>query len=301
MHCRPARQRVYARRLGRLIGISGMFGLFVVGLAGCINDVDGLQGMLTPKSPTQAAMEAMDPHDPDKRRMGTLDLANAPFGGSELYVKLYRERVRTEQDPIVLAVAIKALARHGSSEDALLIAPYLKSDQLHVRWEAAKGLQRLHNESVVGPLLVTLNNEEESQSDVRTEAALALGQYPQTRVFHGLVRALDAPELAVNLAALKSLESITGQDFGMDSSAWLSWYEAADGQAGEDPFENRVDYLYPTYTRDDSFLETLAFWYSRYEEKPASPAGLKPSSTRSTYEEQEQQGQDENKDDASSK
>jgi hypothetical protein len=300
MQSRPVSQRVHARLFGRLIGISGGFGLVVGGLVGCINDVNSLQDVLSPKSPAQAAMEAMDPHDPDKRRMGTLDLANAPFGGSDLYVKLYRERVRTEQDPIVLAVAIKALARHGSSEDALLIAPYLQSDQLHVRWEAAKGLQRLHNESVVGPLLVTLNNEDESQSDVRTEAALALGQYPQARVFHGLVRALDAPELAVNLAAIKSLGSITGQDFGMDSSVWLSWYETVDSQAGKDPFENRVDYLYPTYTRDDSFLETLAFWYSRYEEKPASPAGLKPSSTRSTYEQQEQ-GQDRDADDASSK
>ncbi len=287
MHKKNLAQKNHRQQIECLFACVGaIFCLTFV--SGCVfDDVGSIKDALTPKTATQAAMEAMDPHDPDKRRVGTLDLANAPFGGSELYVKLYRERVRTEQDPIVLAVAIKALARHGSAEDALLIIPHLQNQQLHVRWEAAKGLQRLHNESAVGPLLVALNNDQESQSDVRTEAALALGQYPQPRVFHGLVRALDAPELAVNIAALNSLESITSHNFGLDSSAWLAWYKAEDDQA-KDPFADHADYVYPTYTRDDSFLETMAFWYSRTEEQPATPAGLQPSSTRSTYDQAEQ-------------
>jgi hypothetical protein len=268
---------------------AAVLGLALVGGCDTISqDFNDLTRSLFPPSPSQAAQWALDPHDPDHRREGTLLLANAPFGGNPPYMKMYRDYVANEPNPLVKAVAIRALAKHGTPEDAELIAPHLEDANKQVRWEAAKALQRLHNPAVVPLLLDTLSDEAEDQ-DVRVAAAIALGQYPEDRVFQVLVEALDARELAVNDAARRSLATLTGESFGLDPRAWLVWYD----EHPDDAFAGRVEYLFPTYHRRDNLLETLAFWTDRVEEQPAPPAGLRPSTERRTYEDSEPQPKDE--------
>ncbi|MDY7107653.1 MAG: hypothetical protein SYC29_03360 [Planctomycetota bacterium] len=119
---------------------------------------------------------------------------------------------------------------------------------------------------------------------MRIAVARALGQYPEDRVFQGLVAALDARELAVNVAARESLHTLTGQAHGLDPSQWLSWYN----DAGGDRFAGGKEYLYPTYQRRESWLEKLAFWTSRPIEQPAPPVGLRPESQRRTYQDEDE-------------
>ena len=256
-----------------------------IGLAGCDTMSDDLQdvgGSLFMPSPGEAALMATDEYDADKRREGTLLLSNAPFGGDPKYIKLYRLRVEVEQDPLVLAVAIRALGKHGTPEDVLLIMPHLQDENVQVRWEAAKGLQRLHNPIAVVPLLDVLRSPDED-SDVRLAAAIALGQYPEDRSFQGLVGALNARELSVNLGASASLETMTGQTLGLDAREWLAWYEDHPDEA----FANGKEFLYPTYQREDSLLEKIVFWTEREQELPAPPAGLRSDSEARTYEDSE--------------
>ncbi len=245
---------------------------------------------LMPKSPAEAARMAADFNDPDRRREGVVLLSNAPFGGNPPYVALYREYATEDRDPIVRAVSIQALARHGGPEDALLIASGLESTDLTVRWEAAKGLQRLHNPAVVPDMLTVLRNEREDP-DIRAEIARGLGQYQEDRVFQALVSALDARELSINMEAAASLKTLTGKDFDLEDAAWLNWYRGATA-AGENPFAGHEEYLYPTYTRKASLLEKMAFWNPPVFEQPAPPAGLEPSGTRSTYEDAESERPD---------
>ena len=254
-------------------------------LTGCDTlgqDLKDIGGVFSPTTPSEAARHMVDPYDADNRRTGVELISNAPFGGVEVYVKTYRDMVDNERDPVVKAIAIRALARHGAPEDAMRILPHLSHENVQVRWEAAKGLQRLHNEAVIPDLLKALNADDE-HSDVRIAAATALGQYPQDRVFQGLVRALDARELAINLAAGKSLYDLTGEDFGIDPPAWLAWYNSA-GSARA--FANPKEYLYPTYSRGDLWWEKIMFWTSRNWEKPGLPAGLRPADERKTYQDE---------------
>jgi len=263
----------------------GAWLLAIAGVGGCgsfNDDLKDLSGGLFMPSPSEAALMAADEFDPDKRREGTLLLANAPFGGDPQYVKLYRLRCEVEEDPLVLAVAIRALAKHGDADDAMLIVPYLQSENQQVRWEAAKGLQRLHNPLAVEPLLDVLRNPGED-TDVRLAAAVALGQYREDRVFQGLVGALTARELSVNLGASASLETMTGEALGLDPRKWLAWYE----EHPDDPFAGGTDFVYPTYHRKDSFLEKIAFWSEREEEQSAPPAGLSSGSEKRTYDDSE--------------
>ncbi len=255
-------------------------------------DLGDFAKSLMPPSPGEAARQMFDPHDPDLRRQGLVLVSNASFGGAELYVEAYRGFVETEDDPLVLAMAIRALARHGSAEDAPLIARHLSDENVHVKWAAAKGLQRLHNPEVVPALLEilyppplganSLAQDEEQPSDVRVATAYALGQYPERRVFEGLFAALRVRELSVNVAASDALTVLTGQEYGLDMRAWRDWYDAT-----ADPFAGQQEYLYPTFQRPVSWLEKLAFWSPPVFEQPAPPTGLRPPSQRRTYQDEE--------------
>src|SRR5690606_16336328 len=112
-------------------------------------------------------------------------------------------------------------------EDARLIADQLEHENDQVRWEAAKGLQRIHDPGVVPDLLAVLRRVDE-RTETRVAAADALAQYPQDRVFHALIAALDARELSINLAAERSLVTLTGRQLGDDSRDWLDWYDGLD-------------------------------------------------------------------------
>ena len=227
-------------------------------------------------APGEAARMMMDTTDPDNRRTGTLLISNSAFGGTDIYVSWYRDSVASEPNPLVRAVSVSALGRHGMPEDAVPIALCLDDEQFQVRWEAAKALQRLHYPAVVPVLLATLRDEDE-ESDIRVASAIALGQYPQDRVFQALVAALNTPLLSINEAARQSLETLTSEDHGLEPAPWLRWYNGV-----SNPFAAQQEYLYPTYHREESFLEKMAFWSSRSYEEPAVPTGLEQGARR-TY------------------
>jgi hypothetical protein len=263
-------------------------------LAGCesLDDLGNLSDGLTPTTPSEAARQAVDPTDADNRREGVILLSNATFGGVEAYVKLYRDVVDNERDPIVKAAAIQALGRHGEPADAMRITPHLSHVNQQVRWASAKALQRLHNAAAVPELLRVLRDENEDQ-DVRIASAIALGQYPEDRVFHGLVDALAARELAINDAAERSLHALTGQSFNMSAPDWLGWYntETASRESAS-VFAGQEEYLYPVYSRKVKWWEKIAFWSPKVFEQPAPPIGLRPEGGRRTYEDSDVRGED---------
>lgn len=251
--------------------------------AGCETareDIGMIGEAFTTPSPAEAARMMTDLNDPDRRRRGLLLISNSPFGNAEAQVSWYRDRVGEERDPLVLATAIRALARHGVASDAQIIAPHLEHETEQVRWEAAKGLQRLHDPEVIPALLTTLRDEQQP-TDVRVATATALGQYQEDRVFQGLIAALDHRELAVNDAAAQSLNTLTGADHGLNSRAWLAWYESVGSP--DAVFANAQPYEFPTYSREIGWAERLAFWAPTTFEQPAPPAGLRPPDERTTY------------------
>lgn len=222
----------------------------------------------SPPTPGEAARWALDPYDSENQRRGVVLLANAPFGGTPAYLVMYREYVRENRDPLVRVAALEALARHGEAQDAELAAQQLKDRSVQVRMAAARALQRLHDPDVTAMICSRLIDETEEAS-VRAELAIALGQYASDDVFQALAASLDARELAVNLAALDSLQLLTRQDFGLDRPLWLSWYRST-----KTPFRRELQYLYPTYQRSKGFWDYVVFWSPLVFEKPGVPVGM---------------------------
>ena len=259
--------------------------LLSVGCDTVSEDFNDFVESFKPPSPFEAATWASDFNDPGKQRRGIVLISNSYFGGSEPNLKLYRLLVASDTDqlvdPLVRAAALRALGRWGEPEDAKLIAPYLQDESYEqIRLEAAKSLQRLHEESVEGAIWRQLVDDEEVES-VRIELAIALGQYPSDASFQALVRSLDDRSLALNLAAADSLRVLTGENYGLDGPFWLSWYEST-----KTPFADSETFLYPTFQRKISFFERLVFWAPVTFEKPGVPRGLEPKA-RSTYDAKE--------------
>lgn len=244
------------------------------GSSGARADTRSVISVFSPPSPQEAAAWAIDPYDADKRQRGILLLANAPWGGEDVYLDLYRAAL-TDGDAGVRVSAIKALGLHGAPQDAPAIAARLDSEESLERWGATRALQRLHDPSVVPALLTRLDRAEEADFDVRAGAATALGQYAENRVIDGLIGALDDPDLLVNVSASESLRILTGQDFGQDVGAWLTWVKETDA-----PFADRRPFEYPVFHRDKTFLEWVVPFMEPPNEIAAAPAGMPPVQIR---------------------
>jgi hypothetical protein len=223
-------------------------------------------------TPLQAAEMADNHYDANDRYRGTLMLANAYFANEPEYIQLFERRI-LDEDANVRSAGARGLANHGEPRHVGMLVSALQSDRdAYVRREAARGLQRLYGPEAVGPLVAVIKPGAEPDRDVRTAAAAALGQYPEARVLDALMVAIeDDPQLAVNRAALESLRTLTGQDFGLSRSAWVKWRDSAG-----DPFAGRTAYLYPVFVRSKYFYEYLPFTPDPPNEVAGQPVGLPP-------------------------
>ncbi|MBX3406880.1 MAG: HEAT repeat domain-containing protein [Phycisphaeraceae bacterium] len=220
-------------------------------------------------SPIDAARWSVDPYDADKRARGTLLLANAPFGGGEPYLKIYRQHL-SDEGPLVRAVSARALGLHGGSEDAELLLPLTADAHVPVRFEAVRALQRLHNPRVVTRLMQLLRPNSEPEPSIRAEAACALGQYAEPRVLDALIAALADDNLVVVANAHDSLVTLTGREGAdEDRREWTAW-----AQQTREPFAGRREYLYPVFNRDKRWLDYLPFTPPVPNEVAGRPHGM---------------------------
>jgi hypothetical protein len=231
--------------------------------------------------PSEMAAQAIDKYDANNRYIGTLGLATQNYANEPVYIRLFCDNIN-DKDPAVRAAAARGLANHGEPSHVPLLIKALKDENVNVRLEAARGLQRLYNEEAVAPLIEatrepvlrdpgdrTPPEPSEPDAEVRAQAAQALGQYAQARVLQALIACLDDSDLAVNRNALASLRTLTGQDFGLDRSAWVEW--SGRTQA---PFAGRRLYIFPAFSRAKRWYEYLPFVPRPPNEAAAPPVGL---------------------------
>lgn len=257
----------------RTLALPLLAGLLLAMPAGCGLDVRPgartLSEAFAPPTPREAAEMALDLEDPDRRFRGTMMLANAPFGGDEVYLTMYEDYI-DDPEPNVRGAAARALGNHGEPTHVPLILTLIDDTHDGVRLEAVRALQRLHNPAAIDPLLARIDPEIEDDIDVRAEAAHALGQYANRLVLQRLIAALSDRHLRVTRNALESLRTLTGQDFELDRTAWQSWYSAAG-----DPFAGQRPYIYPHFERDPNLFERwVPFFPPPPNEKPSTPAGM---------------------------
>ncbi|MFI4916973.1 MAG: HEAT repeat domain-containing protein [Phycisphaerales bacterium JB060] len=214
---------------------------------------------------------ARDPYDPDARYRGTVWLTMDLLEPDERILDIFRDNLRDEYAS-VRAAAARGLGIHGVAADGALLAEALDDPEPIVRRTAAIGLQRIHEPAATDRLLELIVPTDEPDQNVRVEAALALGQYAQSDVVMGLVASLRSEteqSLAVHAAVVRSLELLTGQDFGLDFIAWQRWIDESDSW-----FADQQTYVYPVFTRSQAWWEYLPWIPQPPTETVSTPIGL---------------------------
>ncbi|MEM1166336.1 MAG: HEAT repeat domain-containing protein [Planctomycetota bacterium] len=256
-------------------------------LAGCRGaygtrpDDPDRRGLLAAVAGTSADRDSVvgwirDEYDRDKRYRGLLILLGSPAGSTPEALPLYRQAIE-DADPIVRSAAVRALGRHGTPADVPTILAQLKpaggTDDAEVpqalRWEVAQALQRVHHTEAIDALVSLVDVQQEPDADVRSAAAVALGQYSDSRAAGALIRALDDTDLQVAVTAQRSLVTMLGIDRGLDAGAYsAALSQGADAYVYPNPFE------YPAFRRSRLWYEWFYFWQSPPRERPGVPTGM---------------------------
>lgn len=214
---------------------------------------------------------ARDPYDPDARYRGTVRLTVELLEPDERILDIFRANMADEYAS-VRAAAARGLATHGVAADGQFLARALNDPEPIVRRAAALGLQRIHEPAAIDRLLQLIVPTVEPDQNVRVEAALALGQYPRSTVVMGLVASLRSDteqSLGVHAAVVRSLESLTGQEFGLDFIAWQRWIDENGSW-----FTDQQTYTYPVFSRGRAWWEYLPWMALPPNETSSTPIGL---------------------------
>jgi HEAT repeat protein len=188
-------------------------------MCGC-QQLRGGYDMMSGNTPIKNA-RMMESENPDERWKGIEYLVNRGFGRKPPYTTRYGQIALQDEDPLVRAVALRALnrARDGSSGDVFIKA--LDDKSPWVRLEAAKALANLPDPDAV-PALVKLLADSAQPEDIRIAAASAMRHYPTVEVARALVAQLPARNFGVAWQSRESLRQLTDQDFAYDEAAWLN-------------------------------------------------------------------------------
>lgn len=174
------------------------------------------------ETPGRYARMMEDAESPDNRRLGIGKLVDRDFAKKEPYTTRYRQIAENDTDPLVRAMAIRALnvARDAGASDVYIKA--LADADVLVRLEGAKALANIPDPAATDALLRAMNAVDEDQ-DVRIAAASALRHYARIDVARALVAMLDERSFGISWQARRSLRRITGVDRAYDDAAWLEY------------------------------------------------------------------------------
>ncbi|HEV8292932.1 MAG TPA: HEAT repeat domain-containing protein [Tepidisphaeraceae bacterium] len=160
--------------------------------------------------------------NPDHRRSGVVYLSDRSPGRHDPYLKQYMNMARTDPDPSVRSMAIRALNRARDKRAIPIFLAALDEKNDSVRLEGAKGLANIPDPTAVAPLIRHLDNLDENV-DVRVACADALRLYRTSEVAQALVRGLRDRNFGIAWQSRKSLQLMTGKDFRYDTAAWLTY------------------------------------------------------------------------------
>src|SRR5258706_9387126 len=160
--------------------------------------------------------------NPDHRRAGIIYLSDQSPGRRDPYAKQYLNMARTDSDPAVRSMALRALNRARDKRAVPVFLAALDEKNDDIRLEAAKGLANIPDPSAMTPLMRHLDSPDENV-DVRVACADALRLYRTSESAQVLVRALRDRNFGVAWQARKSLQLMTGKDYRYDPAAWLAF------------------------------------------------------------------------------
>jgi HEAT repeat protein len=162
--------------------------------------------------------------DPKEQTRAALLLIQSTSPETVALVKFELKSPRADRPEVfqALAGAIR-MCRDVRYLDAMLDA--LGAEQVVIREEAAQTLAALPAVAVHDPLL-KLAEDPKRLDFTRQAAAEALGKVASRQCVLSLIKLLRSDSASVRKAATQGLESITGQEYGVDGNQWTQWWQS---------------------------------------------------------------------------
>jgi HEAT repeat protein len=134
------------------------------------------------------------------------------------------QRVQEEQSPVLRAELVRTLGELGASVSQSAVLSAMSDESGHVRIAAAKALGRQPTQE--GFQALSRAVESDSDLDVRIAAARELSQFKAFDAPEALRPALDDNDPALQLAAMQSLQSLTGRsEYGNHVPTWRDYLD----------------------------------------------------------------------------
>ena len=180
---------------------------------------------LLPESPQQKRQKLMaklGSPDADLRREGVLMLGEGEATGWQATPEILSIMALGDVEPQVRAAAVGVLVRIGEKERLPdVLAKSSQDVSPLVRLESVAGLSSGGDDSSINLLVNLLNRD--TESEIRSRTAEALGNYQNRRAVQALIAALDDDDFGVIYQAEQSLRKLTGEDFADDGRLWNEW------------------------------------------------------------------------------
>jgi hypothetical protein len=196
--------------------------LFLLPATGC-QYVRKTSDFFAGRNPGYYARQMEDSGSPDNRWKGINQLVGNDFAKRPPYTTRYRQIAMNDSDPLVRAVAVRALNRSRDTGAAEAFIKSLQDPNDAVRLEGAKALVNLADPNAIPELLRLLNKLDEPR-DIRIAAAEALKHFKQLDVARALVSRLNERDFGVAWQARRSLRRMTQNDFAYNEGAWLQYF-----------------------------------------------------------------------------
>ncbi len=127
------------------------------------------------------------------------------------------------RDPIVLLRlhAVKMLGQLNCDASMAALRSAAKDQNHEIRIAAVRSLGNLPENASILILQDVIGSD--TNGDVRLAATQTLGKFSSSQTLRALAMAIDDRDPALQVAAIESLENVTGEKFGNDIFAWKNY------------------------------------------------------------------------------
>ena len=169
---------------------------------------------------------AFDPNDADRRRKGIELLSKKDWGLAEPYLKGYAMLLKTDKDPSVRSVAVRALGKAVATKYLPNVIKAMEDESVTVRWDAVAAFDSIVISSPFSADSITALDPlrkhavSDESVDVRAACAKALRHFHEVPTIRTLKKCLLDEDFSVRYQAHASLVEITGLDLGYVPRNW---------------------------------------------------------------------------------
>lgn len=129
--------------------------------------------------------------------------------------------LRKEEDPLIRAEILRALAAYPTEIASKMLTAGLKDTDRDVRVACCEAWAKRKGHDATRLLSETLTSD--TDIDVRMAAARALGQTGDPAATSALALALENPDPAMQYRAVQSLRQLTGKNYGDNVAVWRDY------------------------------------------------------------------------------